>query len=267
MVKNKYYKKKPLALLKFRQKLRKISIFGATFVVLLSLIISFLYIKNDKYLAQEFFGTTITPNKESESKNLNVNIESTIAQKPIPTSTPTPVVEPTLTPTPTTIPPTIKPTSTPTPTSSKKYSAEKVGETTYKITHTSSDNSMASAQEIFNALNSYRGSEGKSNLSWDNNLSLLAQDRANTFASNNGLDSHAGFRSYMDNDGFSKAGFNSLGENSAQLAGNMNGDRIIREIFGADADHDNNQLDPSWTHVGIAVNGIYINVNFGKGKR
>ena len=70
----------------------------------------------------------------------------------------------------------------------------------------------------------------------------------------------------MDNGGFDKAGFNSLGENSAYLSGPMNADKIVRSIFGADGSHDGNQLD-NWTHVGVGVNGNAINVNFGKNKK
>jgi uncharacterized protein YkwD len=126
---------------------------------------------------------------------------------------------------------------------------------------------MASAQDIFNALNSYRMAHGVTTLSWNNSLASFAQERADLFAKNGALDSHAGFTDYMKNDGFSKAGFNSLGENSAYLSGSMNGERIIKDIFGADSAHDGNQLDPSWSDVGVGVNGVAVNLNFGKGKR
>lgn len=70
----------------------------------------------------------------------------------------------------------------------------------------------------------------------------------------------------MDNGGFDITGFNSLGENSAMIGGPMSGDKIVKNIFGADESHDGNQLD-NWTHVGVGVNGLAINVNFGKNKK
>lgn len=181
-----------------------------------------------------------------------------------------PTVTPTYTPTPT---PTIRPKKTPTaipqpPSGSNpsQYTAEKINDVTWRVKNVQNDDNMASPQDIVNALNSYRGEQGKPNLTVDDNLSSYAQERANLFATNGSLDSHAGFRNYMDNGGFDKAGFNSLGENSAYISGPMNGDKIIRSIFGADGSHDGNQLD-NWTHIGVGVNGNAVNVNFGKNKK
>ncbi len=196
----------------------------------------------------------------------------------------TPVVEVSTKATPTPIPPTNTPVPTPTTATKKvtsnttpttkpvetannpKYTAQKIGDTTWRVENVTNDSNMASAQDIVNALNSYRGSHGKGNLTVDSTLTSLAQDRANLFSSNGSLDSHAGFRSYMDNGGFGKSGFNSLGENSAMLSGPMNGDKIVRQIFGADPSHDGNQLD-DWTHIGVGISGNAVNVNFGKNKR
>lgn len=184
--------------------------------------------------------------------------------KPEPTNTPTPI--PTIV---TPRQPKPLPTSTPTPVqkNSDQYTATKIGSNTWQVSNVQNDTNMASPQDIVNALNSYRGSHGTSNLTIDNGLVVYAQSRADLFSKNGSLDGHAGFNDFMKNDGFSKVGFNSLGENSAYLSGPMNGDRIIRNIFGADGAHDGNQLDPSWTHVGVGVNGNAVNINFGKGKR
>ncbi len=198
-------------------------------------------------------------------------VPTTILKRPttptviLPTFTPTP----TPTPTPTQTPTKSGSTSTPNPQTSEnsQYTSEKIGETTFRIRNVQSDSQMGSSQDIFNALNSYRQSRGVGQLSWDGALSDLANSRVNTFASKGDLDGHAGFQEFMNNDGFSKAGFNGLGENSARLAGPMSGDRIIKEIFGADAPHDTNQLNPEWTHAAVAVNGNFVNVNFGRGKR
>lgn len=188
----------------------------------------------------------------------------------------TPTLTPTAVPTPT---PTLKPikkrvrVASPTPTSStgqnpspSKYTAEKIGDVTWKVKNVENDSSMASPQDIVNALNSYRGAHGKGNLSVDSYLSSFAQERANLFSGSGGLDSHAGFQGFMNNGGFDKAGFNSLGENSAFLSGPMNGEKIIQNIFGADPSHDGNQLN-DWTHVGVGVSGNAVNVNFGKNKK
>ena len=197
---------------------------------------------------------------------------SPVVEITIPPS-PTPTMEPTNTPTPV---PTKEPdptkaikrtTTTPTPNiNSAQYTAEKINDVTWRVKDVTNDDKMASPQDIVNALNSYRGSRGLSNLTVDPFLSSYAQERANKFAANGTLDSHSDFQSFMDNGGFDKAGFNSLGENSAYISGPMNGEKIVRSIFGADPSHDGNQLD-NWTHVGVGVNGVAVNVNFGKGKR
>jgi uncharacterized protein YkwD len=206
---------------------------------------------------------------ETYTKSLSPKIVITIppTTPPTPTATPTPIPP---TSTPTQRPkssPTKETVVTPTPTPNPQYTAQKINDVTWKVSNVQNDSSMASAQDIFNALNSYRSAHGASNLSWDNNLASFAQGRADLFNKNGSLDSHAGFTDYMKNDGFSKAGFNGLGENSAYLSGPMSGERIIKDIFGADGAHDGNQLDPSWTHAGVGVNGNAVNVNFGKGKR
>ena len=197
----------------------------------------------------------------SISPTITIVIEPSFTPTPTPTSVPTPV--------PTAIPkkhkslaPKQSPT-TPTPFNKEQYTAEKINDVTWKVTDVTNDDHMASAYEIINALNSYRQSHGASTLSTDDKLMSYAQERASLFARNGTLDSHAGFRSFMDNGGFDISGFNSLGENSAMIGGPMSGDKIIKNIFGADASHDGNQLD-NWTHVGVGVNGLSVNINFGK---
>lgn len=265
MVRNLKLKIRPLALLRPRKKLNAFIILGIVLASLGLSITSLSIIHADKNLQKKILGESKGKSKtiqKTEVAGIQINSPSANASS-TPTKAPTETPVPTLKPKPSFTP---SPTITPTPIP-KQYTAEKIGDTTYKINNTSTDDNMASAQEIYNALNAYRSANGRSSLSWDNNLALLAQERVNTFTAKNDLDSHAGFRNFMDNDGFSKAGFNGLGENSAKLAGNMSSERIIKEIFGADADHDGNQLDSTWTHVAVAVNGVFINVNFGKGKR
>lgn len=208
-------------------------------------------------------------NVEKRTILISPVVEITLA----PTNTPVPTPTPTDTPTPT--PVRKKTVTTPIPTKSEipqgsnssQYTAQKINDVTWKVSNISNDDHMASPQELLNALNSYRGSHGVGNLAFDQKLGEYAQGRADLFSKNGSLDSHAGFQNYMNNGGFDLSGFNSLGENSAYLAGPMNADRIIRNIFGADGSHDGNQLDPSWTHVGIGVSGRAVNINFGKNKK
>lgn len=212
----------------------------------------------------------------SHSSQLKILAKS-ILISPTTTNLPTPTLA--YTPTPTIPPPTPtkriipKPTPTLVPamqsegTNPSQYTAQKVNDVTWRVSNIQNDDKMANKYEVFNALNAYRTEHGLSFLSWDTKLADFAQGRADTFAKNGSLDAHAGFTNYMNNGGFDASGFNGLGENSAFIAGPMNGDKIIRSIFGADPSHDGNQLNPSWTHAGIGVNGNAINVNFGKNKK
>ncbi len=230
--------------------------------------ISFVKIARNE-VAQHILGENVSKIEAMTNTTLIspvVNI-SQPTETPTPTNTPTPTPPP---PTPTRKP-IPKPTATPTVrtegTNSSQYTAQKVNDVTWKVSNVQNDDKMANASEVFNALNSYRQQHGASVLSWDTKLADFAQGRADTFAKNGSLDSHAGFTNYMNNGGFDASGFNGLGENSAFISGPMSGDKIIRNIFGADPSHDGNQLDPSWTHVGVGVNGNAINVNFGKNKK
>jgi len=189
------------------------------------------------------------------------------------TNTPTPTATPTSTPTPTPLLKKVAPTPKPTSENidqgpnASQYTAQKIDDVTWRVNNVNNDDRMATPQEVLNSLNSYRGSHGRASLSWDQKLSDYAQGRADLFSKNGSLDSHSGFQSFMNNGGFDVSGFNSLGENSAYLSGPMNAEHIVRDIFGADPSHDGNQLDSSWTHIGIGVNGRAVNINFGKNKK
>lgn len=155
------------------------------------------------------------------------------------------------------------PTETPTPAPILAQNISKE-DTTKTIQNVENSNAMATASDIFNALNSYRNENGISSLSWDDTLATFAQGRVNTFESNNSMDDHAGFSNFMNNNGFEVSGFNGLGENSAQLSGPMDGNKIIREVYASSSSHNASQLDPAWTHAGVAINGIFVNINFGR---
>lgn len=263
---NKFTKFFLLAHKNLRKKIHKIALLGGIFLscsLILSSLFSF-YLGSKE--GKQVLGVNISRIQQATAQALSTPIlELTITPSQTPTSTPN-------TPTPTPVP-TEVPTSTPKPPQptiiptiiQKVYTAEKIDDTTWRVDNVQTDTHMASPQEIVNALNSYRASHGRGSLTVDEFLSSYAKGRADKFASS-GLDGHADFRSFMDNDGFSQAGFNALGENSAVVSGPMSGEKLVNQIFGADPAHDSNQLD-SWTHVGVGVNGNAINVNFGRGKR
>lgn len=140
--------------------------------------------------------------------------------------------------------------------------AKQIGEHTWTI-NVSSDEKIGTAQEIFQALNNYRQRHGVGTLSWDTNLGNLAQGRADLFLRNGTTDAHAGFTDFMNNqDGFKKSGFMALGENSS-FGYHVEGVHLIEWIYAGDAPHDNNQLNPQWTHVGIGVAGVATDLVFG----
>lgn len=135
---------------------------------------------------------------------------------------------------------------------------------TMKVQH---DPVMATPGEVFAALNTYRQKKGREILSLDDKLVEYAQSRADLFAGRGDIDGHAGFRDLLKNqDGFTKLGFGKLGENSS-WGYVLNGTHLIEWIYAGDAPHDDNQLNPEWTHVGIGVNDTSTDLVFGGRKR
>ncbi|HVT01430.1 MAG TPA: CAP domain-containing protein [Patescibacteria group bacterium] len=191
---------------------------------------------------------------------LGINIKKVNAEKKyyITSSTLPPVSPVVLSPTPTTPP-------KPTPTPEVWGVAKQIDNHTWTM-NVGQDKKMASAQEIFSALNNYRKQKGSGQLTWDNNLANFAQKRADTFASIKGLDGHAGFNSYFSNqDNLKGIGFWGVGENSS-YGYEMEAVHLIEWVFAGDGPHDKNQLDPTWTHVGVGVNGTSVDLIFGKNK-
>lgn len=139
--------------------------------------------------------------------------------------------------------------------------AKKIDEHTYTI-KVAYDNKMTSPQEVIDALNSYRAVHGKGSLSYDGRLGDYAQTRVETYKNIGTTDSHAGFEHLINNeDGFSKLGFNSLGENS-YYGGPLEASHLIEWAFAQSPGHDANQLG-DWTHVGVGVNETAVNIIFG----
>lgn len=184
-------------------------------------------------------------------------------QQPLPTATtqPTPTTKPTSTPTPT-LKPTTKPLSTPT------YAATQIGDHTFTITGIPKASSMPSVSEVLTALNNYRAKRGVPTLAADSNLMSYAQSRASLYKQLGRTDTHAAFLDFIQNqNGFAKLGFNALGENSSYLTYPVGAQVLIESLFGADAQHDQNQLNTKWSHVGIGIDGLGVDLVFGGSKR
>lgn len=140
--------------------------------------------------------------------------------------------------------------------------AKQVDEHTWSM-KVNDDHASGSSRDILQALNAYRRQHGVSELSWDNSLGDFAQGRADGFVANGGMDGHAGFNDLINNqDGFHKLGFMALGENSS-YGYHLEAVHLIEWVYAGDAPHNNNQLDPQWTHVGIGVSGDATDLVFG----
>ena len=124
---------------------------------------------------------------------------------------------------------------------------------------------MATPRALYEALNDYRQAHNVRTLIWDNKLANFAQKRASTFVTRGGDDHHKGFEEYLQKqNGFALLGFDDVAENSAYLLGSQaSGQRIINEYFAQSEEHDINQLEPTFTHVGVGVSGISVDVVFG----
>lgn len=173
------------------------------------------------------------------------------------------------------IPVTLIPTSATYPTVIKKPAAsddgqpwgvaKKIGEHTYTI-KLGKDDRMGNPNEIYEALNNYRNQLNKGYLAWDEKLANLAQKRADHFKSIKNTDEHAGLNDYLDNqNGFIELGFNQIGENS-YFGTPLYGVHLIEWLFASSAEHNSNQLDHVWSHVGIGANDTAVNIIFGGGK-
>lgn len=128
--------------------------------------------------------------------------------------------------------------------------AVQVSETGYRM-KVGFDSVMGTPEETFKALNHYRYTKGKSNLTWDDRLAKYALERA-TFICQNGSDGHAGFSDYVENqEGYKTLGFYQLGENMSTHM-KFTGTHLIEWMYAADPAHDGNQLG-DWSHVGVGI--------------
>ena len=134
---------------------------------------------------------------------------------------------------------------------------------TMRIKH---DEKMGTAQETFEALNRYRQVHGSRVLEWNDKLSEYANSRAKFFTSINSVDKHKGFADKLkDEGGFKDLGFWGLGEN-ASYGYKLEGVHLIEWMYASDKDHNDNQLDNTWTHVGVGIDGVATAIIFGKHK-
>lgn len=157
------------------------------------------------------------------------------------------------------------PTKTPTPDNEPWGVARQIDEVTWTM-KVGEDEKMATANEIFVALNEYRKRYGSQVLTWDNKLSEYANNRAIYLNSIKSVDGHKGFTNFMENeDGFNKLGFTALGENIS-FGYKLNGVHTIEWMYAGDKPHNDNQLDNRWNYVGIGVNGLATCLIFGTGK-
>lgn len=128
------------------------------------------------------------------------------------------------------------------------------------------DKDMATPKQILDALNTYRRSKNRGELSWDDKLAAFADSRAQYFDQIGKLDGHAGFMDFVNNqDGFHKLGFAGLGENSS-YGYKLQAVHLIEWIYAGDKPHDDNQLDPKWQYVGIGVYNTSTNLIFASDK-
>lgn len=170
---------------------------------------------------------------------------------PVQVLTPVPTVDITLTPTPTKVPtPTDPYRNDPDLKNAEWGKAVQVSETGYRM-KIGYDSVMSTPDETFKALNLYRYTKGKSNLTWDDRLAKYALERA-TFVCKNGSDGHAGFSDYVEKqEGYKALGFYSLGENMSTHM-KFTGTHLIEWMYAGDVAHDGNQLG-DWSHVGVGI--------------
>lgn len=154
---------------------------------------------------------------------------------------------------------------TPTPDNEPWGVARQIDDVTWTM-KVGEDEKMATAREIWEALNQYRQTHGSQNMAWDTKLADYAQSRAKYLNSKKNVDGHKGFNDFVQNeDGFNKLGFTMLGENIS-YGYKLNGVHIIEWMYAGDKPHNDNQLDNRWNYVGIGVEGLATCLIFGTGK-
>ncbi len=143
--------------------------------------------------------------------------------------------------------------------------SKQIGDHTWTI-RLNQDATMATPEEILKALNEYRQVHGSQILILDEKLTNYAQSRAVYINSKKTVDQHQGFNDFVLNqDGFNKLGFNTLGENIS-YGYKLIGVHLIEWMYAGDKPHNDNQLNSRWNYVGVGVNGLATCLIFGTGK-
>lgn len=138
---------------------------------------------------------------------------------------------------------------------------KKIDDYTYTIA-VGQDERMSTKQELLDALNNYRLTHGKQPVSLNETISNYAQERALYFQKIEGTDKHEGLHYFLDNEnGFEKLGCSKVGENS-YYGVKLTGTHLIEWIFGQSPTHNSNQLDESWTSVGIGITDVSADIIF-----
>lgn len=121
-------------------------------------------------------------------------------------------------------------------------------------------------QSLFNAINNYRIKKGLPTLQWDQKLANYAQNRSTQYQQSGSMDHHAEFRQLTSNsNGFYELGFRKLGENSSSgFSGNPV--ELVENLYAGSTKHQENQLNPDWSHMGTGVTSGFTNIVFGGGK-
>lgn len=133
-------------------------------------------------------------------------------------------------------------------------------------TQTPTPTQISATGRMLQAINRYRQSHGIAPVLLDPTLQTFAQSRADLFSQQGSMDNHAGFQSMLTEDGFAALGFNALGENSSFGAWE-NEKNLIESFYANSPQHNENQLNSEWTHIGIGIAGNATNFVFGGKKR
>lgn len=155
--------------------------------------------------------------------------------------------------------PSITNAPTPIPIQPFDWSVEKVNDTLTKVS-IPPDPRMSTADELFEAMSNYRSNHNLNKLSKNDSLCIIAQKRAEEQVANGGLDSHAGFSKYFnDQTEFRRVGEVLFGGSQPQY-----GVHIVE--FGWDRSltgHKEAIQNPVWNHGCAGVAGYYAVFIFG----
>lgn len=140
---------------------------------------------------------------------------------------------------------------------------EKLGPGQYR-TYVGNDPKMGTPQEILDALNLYRKNHGVGQVRSDQNICILAQNRAIAQQKLGTLDDHQGLIDYMnDPKHWQELDIKAIGEN-ASYGYILSGTHLIEWVFDSDVEHRDNQLNPKWNLACAATSGVTVDIIFGQ---